>query len=254
MVNVMYRNPLPDYFDNALSSARIVSLIVDQIEAAPAQGQRQQQELARLNSQINSARQSLISERAAFDAERRRVTDAGDLDQTRRELEQRDVATQLEEKRGELIRVQNQIAAEGRKLEGIVKELRRLERQIGQPGRRSSRRWVMSRYRMLSPHSINGYYLSAGTIQSTADVGGLLPTNWVPDGSVEALDTPAVNAVYAAGIQPWIPQPGSLSFLVAPPQTYWRVVSQIGGGMALWQLTGLGSALAQVIGPTGPSN
>jgi chromosome segregation ATPase len=133
MVNVMYRNPLPDYFDNALSSARTVSLIVDQIEAAPAQVQRQQQELARLNSQINSARQSLISERAAFDAERHRVTDADDLDQTRLELEQRDVATQLEEKRGELIRVQNQIAAEGRKLEGIVKELRRLERRMANP-------------------------------------------------------------------------------------------------------------------------
>jgi hypothetical protein len=113
----------------------------------------------------------------------------------------------------------------------------------------------MARYRMLSSHSVNGYFFDAGAIVSTADVvtGPALPANWVPDGSVEPLDAPALTAFYAAGIQPWIPQPGSLSFLVAPPQTYWRVVSQIGGGMALWQLTGLGSALAQVIGPAGPS-
>jgi hypothetical protein len=113
----------------------------------------------------------------------------------------------------------------------------------------------MSRYRMLSPHSVNNYYFPAGAVVSTADVvsGPALPIGFVPDGSCEPLDTPALTAFYAAGIQPWIPQFGSLSFLVAPPITFWRVVSQIGGGCALWQLTGLGSALAQIIGPSGPS-
>jgi hypothetical protein len=112
----------------------------------------------------------------------------------------------------------------------------------------------MSKYRFLSPHAIGINYFNAGDVASTSDAGGLLPTNWMPSGSVEALDTPAVNAVYSAGIQWWISHPGSLSFQVAPPQTYWRVASQIGNGCALWQLTGLGQGLAQVIGPSGQTN
>jgi hypothetical protein len=107
---------------------------------------------------------------------------------------------------------------------------------------------------MLSPHSINGYIFPAGSIQSTADAGGLLPVGWVPSGSSEPLDSAATTAFYAAGIQWWIPQFGSLSFQIANPLTYWKVVGQVAGGFALWQLTGLGSALAQIIGPSGPAN
>jgi hypothetical protein len=114
----------------------------------------------------------------------------------------------------------------------------------------------MAKYRMLSPHSVNGYFFDAGATVSTADVvtGPALPANWIPDGSVEPMDSAALSAFYSVGIQWWIPQPGSLSLQVQPPITFWKVVSQIGNGMARWQLTGLGSALAQVIGPSGPSN
>lgn len=72
----------------------------------------------------------------------------------------------------------------------------------------------MSRYLMLEDHYINGQYLSAGTQQSTVDVGGLLPTGWVPTPNVDPLDTPAVAAFYAAG-------PARSGPLYARPVTYW---------------------------------
>jgi len=60
----------------------------------------------------------------------------------------------------------------------------------------------MSTYRLLADHYINNQLLPAGTTQTTADIpGGLLPANWQPSNAVEPLDTPAVNAFYAAGPQ-----------------------------------------------------
>jgi hypothetical protein len=103
----------------------------------------------------------------------------------------------------------------------------------------------MSRYRFLVPHSVGPYYFPAGTIAATADVpGGLLPTGFVPSGGVDPLDTPAVNAFWAAG-----PSRVSLArtgAFVAPPATYWvfSFPQPTNSSVMRWNLVGLGAALA----------
>jgi hypothetical protein len=62
----------------------------------------------------------------------------------------------------------------------------------------------VSTYRMLADHLIpvgGGMIVSAGTTQSTQDVGGLLPTNWTPSNSVDPQDTSAITAFFNAGPQ-----------------------------------------------------
>jgi hypothetical protein len=102
----------------------------------------------------------------------------------------------------------------------------------------------MSIYRLLADHLIpvgGGMIVSAGSIQSTADVGGLLPPNWTPSNAVDPLDTAAVTAFFAAGVQVW---PGCTigvnGFLTAAPKTYWRITDRVSDQ---WSLTGLGAGL-----------
>ena len=59
----------------------------------------------------------------------------------------------------------------------------------------------MSAYRFLQDHSISGAYYQAGTVASTADVGGTLPANFQPTGACEPLDSAGVAAFYAMGPQ-----------------------------------------------------
>jgi hypothetical protein len=105
----------------------------------------------------------------------------------------------------------------------------------------------MSTYRMLEDHYVAGYFFSAGTTQSTVDVGGLLPTGWVPTLNVDPLDTAAVNAFHSIGpgnpgriVQQYQPQS------VAPPVTYWSPTFNPAGGLTKWTLTGLGATLSPV--------
>jgi hypothetical protein len=103
----------------------------------------------------------------------------------------------------------------------------------------------MSAYGFLQDHSIGGQYYPAGTVASTADVGGTLPTGWPPSNAVDPLDTPAVNAFYALGPQPMpvlVRQQWSTQG-VSPPVTYWR---RVVGSSNKWQLTGLGAALPPI--------
>jgi hypothetical protein len=105
----------------------------------------------------------------------------------------------------------------------------------------------MSKYRFLQDHHIGGLYYSAGSTASTADVGGLLPTAWVPTPNVDPLDTPAVNAFYAAGPSKRVPQFGTLSFQVGPPATAW-IATPVpnNSGVMQFSLSGLGSGLSPV--------
>jgi hypothetical protein len=106
----------------------------------------------------------------------------------------------------------------------------------------------MSKYRLLEPHYVANQYLEAGTTQSTADVGGILPTGWLPTNNVDPLDLPAVNAFHAAGPQrPGLAR-GQFGF-VASPATYW-VATQLPGLYRSWQLVGLGAALPTITLPT----
>jgi hypothetical protein len=101
----------------------------------------------------------------------------------------------------------------------------------------------MSTYRLLADHYIGTAYVLAGTIQSTQDVGGMLPINWQPSGACEPLDAAAVAQFYAQGPQltplvrqQWTTQP------VGQPVTYWRQLP----GTPMWQLVGLGAGLAPI--------
>lgn len=94
----------------------------------------------------------------------------------------------------------------------------------------------MSQYRMLEDHYINGNFMQVGTIQTTVDVGGLLPTGWVPTPNVEPLDAPAIAAFYAAGpkTQGLIRQVWQ-AFTVNKPAVYWTQLTP-----GLWTLVGSG--------------
>lgn len=101
---------------------------------------------------------------------------------------------------------------------------------------------------MLEDHYINGQILSAGTTQSTIDVGGLLPVGWIPTPNVDPLDTPAVAAFYSAG-------PVRSGPIYIKPVTYWvrSVIADFssadfsptdfstGDVGNAWTLTGLGA-------------
>jgi hypothetical protein len=100
----------------------------------------------------------------------------------------------------------------------------------------------MSSYYLLADHSIGGLYFPAGSTQSTADVGGLLPTGWQPSNNCDPLDAGALAAFYAAG--PCLPSP---RLFVRPPKTFWKITPQPGNPSAMqWTLQGLGIALAAV--------
>jgi hypothetical protein len=101
---------------------------------------------------------------------------------------------------------------------------------------------VTSTYRLLEDHAIAGTVLPAGTTQSTADVGGLLPVGRVPTPNVDPLDAPALAAFYAQGRV--LPGPIVTQFStigVSRPVTFW---SRQGNGQ--YALGGLGAALARV--------
>lgn len=105
----------------------------------------------------------------------------------------------------------------------------------------------MASYRMLEDHYVNGYYFAAGTTQSTADVGGLLPTAWKPTLNVDPLDTAAVTAFHAQppGL-PGLIQQQFQTQSVSAPTTHWVASFNANGGPTRWSLTGLGANLSAV--------
>jgi hypothetical protein len=104
----------------------------------------------------------------------------------------------------------------------------------------------VSTYRFLQSAYVNNQYFQAGSTASTADVGGLLPTGWVPGPYVDPLDVAATNAFYAAGPKPLVFQFGTLSFQVSPPKTSW-IAAVIPGSPAMsYSLTGLGIGLSPI--------
>jgi hypothetical protein len=105
----------------------------------------------------------------------------------------------------------------------------------------------MSAYRFLQDHSISGAYYQAGTVASTADVGGPLPVNFQPTGACEPLDAAGVAAFYAMGpqLRAFIRQQWT-GIPVARPVTYWVVnpnPTLPGNPGREYVLNGLGSGL-----------
>jgi hypothetical protein len=113
-------------------------------------------------------------------------------------------------------------------------------------------RVAMSQYRFLQDHYVNGVYYQAGTIASTFDVGGSLPTGWQPSGAVDPLDEAAVTAFYAMGPQ----IRASVGIAIARPVTYWTPnpnPTLPGNAGREFVLTGLGAGLpfVQLLGTRG---
>jgi hypothetical protein len=100
----------------------------------------------------------------------------------------------------------------------------------------------MAQYRFLQDCYVGTAYFNAGDIASTADVGGLLPANFIPPAAVDPLDTAAVNAFYNAGPQtfPILIRQQWSTIPVNSPATYWK---QSG---SQWQLTGVGAGLPPI--------
>ncbi len=92
-------------------------------------------------------------------------------------------------------------------------------------------------YYMLEDQWIdNQFYLPAGTIQSTRDLGGVLPLNWVPNPNVDPVDDGAVAAYTAVGYQPrGLSRQQYTTTPVLPPNYVWK---QING---LWTLVKVAS-------------
>jgi hypothetical protein len=102
----------------------------------------------------------------------------------------------------------------------------------------------MALYRFLSDHYVGTQYYLAGTIASTADVGGTLPTGWPPSNAVDPLDNAGVNAFYALGqTTPVLVRTQWSTQSVSPPVTYWK---RVVGSSNQWALTGLGAGLPAI--------
>ena len=100
----------------------------------------------------------------------------------------------------------------------------------------------MSTYRFLADHYTEAGFVQAGSVASTADVGGILPTGWQPTGAVDPLDAPAVAAFYAMGPQVgWPIRQQWAGIGVSPAVTRWISSNP---DSREFVLTGLGAGLA----------
>jgi hypothetical protein len=121
--------PSTEQTENALSSLRIMVPYLPELEAMPAQVSQLRVELEQLAAQIARVQQNLICERTAFIAERRRANTEEELSASISKMEKQDYEAALEKRRAELVGIQNETFAAATKFEGIVKELRSLQRQ-----------------------------------------------------------------------------------------------------------------------------
>ena len=96
----------------------------------------------------------------------------------------------------------------------------------------------MSVYRFLADHYTDGGFVQAGSVASTADVGGILPAGWQPTGAVDPLDQAAVAAFYNQGPQVGWPVRQQWSGIgVSPAVTRWVLVDP---NSRTYSLVGLG--------------
>jgi hypothetical protein len=92
-------------------------------------------------------------------------------------------------------------------------------------------------------------YVLAGTILSDQGPSANIPLGWLPPPCVEPLDAGSLAAYFAAGPGP----SGSIlnqwtGINVPPPATFWRAVPGTANPTRMYQLTGLGAALAPKLG------
>ena len=114
----------------------------------------------------------------------------------------------------------------------------------------------MSTYRFLADHYTDGGFVQAGSIASTADVGGILPSDFKPTGACDPLDQPALAAFYAMGPQVGWPirqqwagigvSPAVTRWVLADPNSRAYVLTGLGAGLPFRQLGVNGAAMGAV--------
>lgn len=114
----------------------------------------------------------------------------------------------------------------------------------------------MSVYRFLVDHYTDGGFIQAGSIASTADVGGILPAGWQPTGGVDPLDQAALTAFYNQGPQVGWPvrqqwagigvSPAVTRWLLVDPNNREYVLTGLGAGLPFRQLGVNGAAMGAV--------
>lgn len=81
-------------------------------------------------------------------------------------------------------------------------------------------------YYMLEDHWINDHYLQAGTYQTTVDLGGVLPLNWVPTPNVDPVDANAIAAYKAVGYTlRGLSRTQFTQLPIRPPNYVWQLVN-----------------------------
>jgi hypothetical protein len=98
----------------------------------------------------------------------------------------------------------------------------------------------VSTYRFVQDCWIGQNYYQAGSQASTADVGGTLPSNFIPSAACDPLDASALSAFYAAGPQLLGRQWAGNAQFMFPPVTYWKARAIPGSSAMSYSLTGLG--------------
>jgi hypothetical protein len=111
----------------------------------------------------------------------------------------------------------------------------------------------MSTYRFIQDVYIDRLYpagtsAATGDVSATATIPNTLPVAWVPNSAAcEPLDTPALNAFYAAPIHlPGLTRAQFSTQAVAPPVTYWKATVSPTSQTVAYSLTGLGVNLAAI--------
>jgi hypothetical protein len=105
---------------------------------------------------------------------------------------------------------------------------------------------VMAVYRLLSSIVVNsagGTVLGAGQTVSDTGPGAQLPPGYIPNGACDPTNADGVQKFWNAG-----PITPTIDLFTPPPTTFWRAVAGTASPNRLYQLTGLGSALAPKLG------
>jgi hypothetical protein len=120
-------SPFPAALDNLISRARAALLVASEMEAAEANLRSSQADLNSITAEIARVKQTILSEETAFETERRTGTapepvGVDDLDR---------LTADLEAKRSEAQRLQNEVAAEHLRCEKLAKDVTKLEKALG---------------------------------------------------------------------------------------------------------------------------
>jgi hypothetical protein len=113
----------------------------------------------------------------------------------------------------------------------------------------------MAIYRFTQDMSVGQFYYPAGSIASTSDVGGTLPSNFIPSAACDPQDAAAIAAFLAAGPQnPVLSRPQFSGVPVAQAQYKWTATPVPTNPTTwLWQLVGPSGNVGQPVFAAPPS-